>query len=661
MLQALYRSTKGRTVSPWELCLDDFLNVENEIIRRWQLSDSDPEHLAHASARNSGEALQTLCTSLEGYGLLRHKVHFKTRIPLQRREIVDRHREPFKKRRQRLFPEPDVFYFLAELANKPDLEPYWRIRLRAIELQIALGRRVSEILTLPEDCLIRDEQKRPIGVCYVPGKRAEPYVAWIPQDKHFETASQMVERAVKDIQALCKPAREIAAAFAACRTPNDICLPRFKPAAVRSGFEFIGLKNAKPEEFLLRSEFQQLFGHEFTSYLKAHGIPYLARVRVRRLPLKLGKRACKIGRSVPIAVQRKRILRLLRAWKKGAFGKRLTWSHIVWQTGCSSGLKNYDPEIGKAFRDTVATLKKRWPEEQAATTVVAMVRVGDIKRFLFETSRRDLVVREGDGQKRLLLSNALFAVLKWQLSPSRTPTKLIAEPLKKHHLSVFLRGAKRIPSVFEAFGRPDLAAKSHGFRRWVTTEGRRAGINNLVLARWLGRSTVQNDVYDYNEPAEFKPAATLLYKAIQNVHGAVKDVVTDMAAHGIPLVEREAFLAAELNGIMSTDKGGCSHEWAITPCQKSRACYNDCSEFYVIKGRVDHYKKALTEKPKIERALQLSREQVGDAYYANGYVQLYQKQLKTVIEVIRIHQNASIPDGTLVQVSSFSSTRSVSD
>ncbi len=565
-----------------------------------------------------------MATTLDTSGLISALIGFKTRIPLQRREIVDRQREPFKKRRKRLFPEPDVFYFLADLANQPELDPYWRLRLREIEIQIALGRRLSEVVTLPVDCLVRDASGAVIGVRYLPRKNAEPYVAWVPKDKHFETASKMVERAVDDARALCEPARRMAALLEACETAEDIPFAGYSPLQWRSEVEFIGIDPDKSDEWMLAAEFGPLFGVpeiHFTPYLRTRGIKYRPRVKaVPKLSL-LGARAPKIGNDgILIRPDRDRVMTLLNVWRLGMHGKWLTWAHVAWQTGCSPVLKRMDREIRETCLQVARDLAKTWPQYQPVITGFAAARVADIKQDILEEWKLNRVVIEKGVQQELLLTEALFVVFKWQFSPTRSINPFLVEPLRSHHIQIFLGGSERIDSVFERFGHPELSVMSHGFRRWVTTQGRRAGINNLVLTRWMGRSAVQNDVYDYNEPKAFEPQARQLYQDIEKVFGPVKDVARDMKQRGVTLVEREAFLAAELKGIMTTDKGGCSHEWAVTPCQKGRACYNNCNEFYVIKGRKDHYETALKEKPRIERALELSKAQVGTAYYANGYV-----------------------------------------
>jgi len=653
-LRMLYAKLVARSTSPCDLCMDDFLEVENDLIKRWELPDQDQDHIAHATARGSAENLQSVGTILDAAGLISVRIGYKTRIPLQRTEIIDRQREPFRKRRKRLLPEPEVFYFLADLSNQTELDPNWRIRLRPIELQIALGRRITEMLTLPVDCLVRDSSGAVIGVRYLPRKNAEPYVAWVPKDKHFDVASKMVERAVEDARILCEPARRMAAILEACDTPDSIPLPGYAPLPWRAEIEFAGLDPTDSSEWMLAAEFGQVFGVpsiHFTPFLKAHGIKYLNRVKVRPNLSILGNRAPRMGNDgIPLGPDRDRVMDLLMEWQCGLHGKWLNWAHVSWQTGCSSAETRMDAGIRKIYWQVSGELAKRWPEYQPSVTGVAMARIVDVKKYIFNEWMRNRIVIEQGTQQELLLSQALFVVFKFQFASNRTTRPIIVEPLRIHHIQVFLRGAKTLESVFEKFGRPDLSAKSHGFRRWVTTEGRRAGINNLVLARWLGRSAVQNDVYDYNEPTVFEPPTRQVYKDIEKVFGPVKDIAQDMETRGVPLVEREAFLSAELNGIITTEKGGCSHEWAVTPCQKGRACYNNCNEYYVIKGRQDHYETALKEKPKIERALELSKAQVGAAYYANGYVQLCERQLVTLKEVIRIHEDTSIADGTLIQV-----------
>jgi hypothetical protein len=648
-LRSLYHTLPKNYKDPISLTLNCFLQVENELIGKWELPADDPEHLSHATVRSKAETLQTIGTLIDKWRLTKAEIGFRTRIPLQRREIVDRHAQPFEDRKMRLFPEPDVFYFLADLANKSDLDTYWRLRLRAVELQIALGRRVGEVLPLPYRPIVRGEGGA-IGVRYFPEKNADPFVAWVPRDKHFDTACQIVERAISDVESICEGARRIAKRLESCTRWEDFPF-EFNRAEWREDVVIEGIGLAEMNQWVLDSEISELFTGrraDLMSYFQKNGIPYRV-LTVKPMLERLG--SCGLPRRMSIEERRIQVLGLLKKWESGKFGRFLTWSHLVWQVGVTKSYLIKDTRVKTAFTRARQALKRRWPKYQPPTRVCA-IRLDDIKRHFFEKSREGLQVSVGRLYGTQPLSEMLFVVQQRQFALSRSTHPFLVSVMKTHHIQVFFRGAPSVPSVFEAFGRPDLRAKSHGFRRWVTTEGRRAGINNLVLARWMGRSTLQNDVYDYNEPEVFSAEKLGITLDLSRVFGSVRDLVTDMEERKVSLVEREKFLSAEFKGLIATDKGGCTHEWAITPCQKARACYNNCPEFYVVKGRHDHLQKAIAEKESMERALKLSRAQVGSAYYANGYVQLYEQQLRTVREVIRIHEDKTIADGTLVQVNS---------
>lgn len=649
-LRSLYHTLPKNHKDPISLTLNCFLQVENELIGKWELPADDPEHLSHATVRSKAETLQTIGTLIDKWRLTKAEIGFRTRIPLQRREIVDRHAQPFEDRKMRLFPEPDVFYFLADLANKSDLDPYWRLRLRAVELQIALGRRIGEVLPLPYRPIVQGEGGA-IGVRYFPEKNVDPFVAWVPRDKHFETACQIVERAISDIESICEEARRIAKKLESCTRWEDFPF-EFNRAEWRGDVVIDGIDPAEMDQWMLGSEVSELFTctrSDLMGYFKRNGIPYrivIAKPKLERLG------SCAPLRHLSIDNRCAQVLGLLKDWEADRFGRFLAWSHLEQQTGLTQSTLKRNKKIAAAFARARLALRKRWPKHQPPLTRIYAIRLDDIKRYFFEKSREGLKVSVGRQYDSQPLSEMLFVVQQWQFALRRSTHPFFVSVMKSNHIQVFFRGAPSVPSVFEAFGRPDLTAKSHGFRRWVTTEGRRAGINNLVLARWMGRSMLQNDVYDYNEPEVFSAEKLGITLDLSRVFGSVRDLVTDMEERKVSLIEREKFLSAEFKGLIATDKGGCTHEWAITPCQKARACYNNCPEFYVVKGRHDHLQKAIAEKESMERALKLSRAQVGSAYYANGYIQLYEQQLRTVREVIRIHEDTTIADGTLVQVSS---------
>jgi hypothetical protein len=96
------------------------------------------------------------------------------------------------------------------------------LRIRIGELLLVGGFRIGEILTIPEDPLVREpvldeagEMRldaitgwpiEKLGIRYWPEKGGEPIVKWVPT-----IANPLVLRAVADIERLCKPARDNAA------------------------------------------------------------------------------------------------------------------------------------------------------------------------------------------------------------------------------------------------------------------------------------------------------------------------------------------------------------------------------------------------------------------------------------------------------------------
>lgn len=652
-IRALYRQLQPNQKDIAALSLDHFVRAEDEIIARWELPEEHPDAIAHATARSLGERLQTLCTLLDGWQLVSPTIAFRTRIPLQRGEIVDRHTTPFEERRARLFPDAEVFQFLADLSNRKDVPILWRLRLRAIELQVALGRRISEILLLPKDCLVPGAAGA-LGVRYFPRKNADPFIAWVPSDEHFNAACAIVKRAVEDILEMTDGPRKMAKWFESLSSWSQLDLPTHEKACWRPNRRLEGLSSSDMENWVTGRELASMLGGDLrygTYHFAALKIPYR---RFRTIPdfSRLGPRTKRLSISFSDYrnVHRPRVLKLLKAWKGGRYGSRLPWGDLEWQTGINWKFMAEDDTTAEAVESVRTHLRERWPGPELPPSVCAAARLPDVKKGLYAASREFLNVPVYHDAPKVPLSELLFVCWKEGFSEVRATSKVLVEPLHIHQMQHFLRGSPTSRSVFEEFGRPELEALSHGFRRWVTTEGRRAGVNNTVLARWMGRSAVQNDVYDYNGPEEFTSKKIGIPTDLSKVMGSVRDLAADMVQRGVPLVERDKFLAAEFKGIIITHKGGCTHEWAVTPCKKGKACYNGCDEFYVVKGRRDHYQRALQERKLIERALMLSEQQVGTAYYANGYVAMYKRQLQTVNRIIKISGDPSIPDGTLVQV-----------
>jgi hypothetical protein len=191
------------------------------------------EREAKSSAYRVSVLLDEFARMLDRHGLCRAPLNFRASIPRGRDEF-ERTTATFEKRTKNL-PSKELIEALATVANDPRVseEPFDLLRIRIVELLILGAFRIGEALTLPADLLVRDpisdenghqkkdaETGRPlerIGIRYWPEKGGEPIPKWFPT-----IANPQVLRAIKDIDDLCRPARENARWLEA--HPNNVNL-----------------------------------------------------------------------------------------------------------------------------------------------------------------------------------------------------------------------------------------------------------------------------------------------------------------------------------------------------------------------------------------------------------------------------------------------------
>lgn len=191
------------------------------------------EREAKSSAYRVSVFLDELARMLDRRGVCRAPLNFRASIPRGRDEF-DRTTATFAERTENL-PSRDLIEALATVANDPRVsqEPFDLLRIRIVELLIIGGFRIGEALTMPADVLVREpmldelgnrkrnavtgELLERIGIRYWPEKAGEPIPKWVPT-----IANAQVLRAVRDIDDLCRPARENAS-WLECH-PNQIKL-----------------------------------------------------------------------------------------------------------------------------------------------------------------------------------------------------------------------------------------------------------------------------------------------------------------------------------------------------------------------------------------------------------------------------------------------------
>jgi hypothetical protein len=278
------------------------------------------------------------------------------------------------------------------------------------------------------------------------------------------------------------------------------------------------------------------------------------------------------------------------------------------------------------------------------------VRKGDLIKSLYERSQQGNVLRAGEGVQDT--ADCLFLLpLRFMHSGLREGVKGTVAQLRDAQTNVYLVGLATQRSIFERLGYMDedgepLRATSHQFRHWLTTLALEEGLNQIEVARWMGRRDVKhNDAYDHRTPVQRARRVTERFR-----EGKAAGAVADTARSIRDPVRREEFTTNNSSTAHVTDLGLCVHPWDALPCQEHGACA-DCFELRVEKGETRSLSNARSNLQKTQAQIAVARAEAGnETYGADRWLEAHRRTEAGLKKIISVHENSSIPDGWIVQV-----------
>lgn len=260
-------------------------------------------------------------------------------------------------------------------------------------------------------------------------------------------------------------------------------------------------------------------------------------------------------------------------------------------------------------------------------------------------------------------SQTLILLLLNQGHIQRTTNRTLVEKATVQSYDHWLSGhdGGKKPSVFdrwdfkESDGRP-IQISSHGFRHWLNTVAQLKGMSDLDIAKWSGRKVEQNKAYNHVSSEE---VSSQIRDALDDGKGT-GPMFEAAKVTGIrrPVDQRE-FLDAQIGSALVTELGICVHDYSLLPCQNHGNCLN-CSENVFVKGDLKH-------RERVAKRLELTEKQLADAllamgsdsYGADKWVQAHQKSIEKLRKILAIHDDPSIPDGTIVNLAGGSQDNEV--
>jgi hypothetical protein len=172
-------------------------------------------------------------------------------------------------------------------------------------------------------------------------------------------------------------------------------------------------------------------------------------------------------------------------------------------------------------------------------------------------------------------------------------------------------------------------------------------MSELDIAKWSGRDPSQNQTYNHVTPEE---TLSQIRELLEENGGAGPLFEAASPERINSPVSRKDFLDAQIGSAHTTDYGICIHDYSLLPCQVLGDCLG-CSENVFAKGDKKH-------REKIEKRLELAMVQLdqsrqaeeGGIYGADRWTQDHLRKIETMRTILAIHQDDSIPDGTIINL-----------
>lgn len=256
--------------------------------------------------------------------------------------------------------------------------------------------------------------------------------------------------------------------------------------------------------------------------------------------------------------------------------------------------------------------------------------------------------------ERLNISEYLFIANLYFCNEDKGINPCVVEIITDSRIDDFIQGRisgrGRTKSIFEKFGfsMPNgepIHLITHQFRHWLNTLQQRGGMHQHEIARWFGRKEIgQNSAYDHQSGLELAELARAKLEA-GNVRGNLAEL-----HQRLDPIRRESFRETVIATAHTTDIGLCINDWSLVPCPSHGSCA-DCGDHLVEKGNSQQKARAevlLEENKWLLKRVSLECDE--GTYGASNHLTHARSVVSGLTEILEIHSNPEIPDGTLVHV-----------
>ncbi|WP_247841547.1 hypothetical protein [Pseudomonas sp. MWU12-3103b] len=242
------------------------------------------------------------------------------------------------------------------------------------------------------------------------------------------------------------------------------------------------------------------------------------------------------------------------------------------------------------------------------------------------------------------MSESLLCFREFQLADGFATSPIFLAPINGDYYNKRLSqnnvsklNGKTYPSFLHRHGYENITLKSHQLRHFLNTAAEEAGVAIERITAWSGRASVQQSrTYMHKDP-----------KRTAREIGDRLIPVTD-TTH-TPITEQEYSILGKGPHI-TTRYGICTHPWTVSACEKAADCLN-CSELLHCKGHKNSLKAVERERAHVAENLEAALKEIeAGNRAATRWVDRHQLYLVRLDEIVAMHKNPAIPDGSPVQM-----------
>lgn len=258
-----------------------------------------------------------------------------------------------------------------------------------------------------------------------------------------------------------------------------------------------------------------------------------------------------------------------------------------------------------------------------------------------------------DGKKRVKYRDALFTVRTGSL-PDETKNALAI----KHDLGVEiavnpnrmmgqLGDAPHTQSIFERHGYKGVKVNTHAFRHELNTEMHRAGLSQLLIDAFSGR-TAMGSVYNH-ETVEERTQRVAHYHPKTKHSNAAQRLEKVKTNQPLSLSDVRDLQEGDQDRIIhQTHVGICVHNFASEPCPKMGACLS-CGRLGCVKGDDAKLANLKEEREDLKRRYDKARDaQYRDIFGASEWVKKVGMDLYKCDALIQTLENPELENGDIV-------------